>query len=174
MAKVLMVVAQTDFKDEELLVPKEILEKAGHDVKVASLTRAKATGVGGTVIQPDMAVYEANSDFFGCVVIVGGPGSPVLAQKEEVLDLLRGASRKGKVVAAICLGPMALANAGVLVKKKATVFPTQDSIKTLKNGDAFYREEPVVTDGNVVTADSPSSANDFGNAIVQLLKEKKL
>ena len=174
MAKVLMVVAQTDFKDEELLVPKELLEKAGHTVKVGSLSRAKAKGVGGTVVQPDIAVYEANPDFFDCIVIVGGPGSPVLAQREDVLDLVRKASKQGKVVAAICLGPMALANAGVLVRKKATVYPSKDAIKTLRDGGALYVDDPVVTDGDIITADSPPSANDFGNALVQLLKEKGL
>ena len=174
MAKVLMVVAQTGFKDEELLIPKEILEKAGHRVNIASLTRAKAKGVGGTIVQPDMAVYEANPEFFDAVVIVGGPGSPVLAEREDVLDLVRNADKKGKIVAAICLGPMALANAGVLVKKKATVFPDRDAIKTLRNGGALYMKESVVTDGYIVTADAPPSANDFGTAIVKLLKEKGL
>jgi protease I len=174
MAKILMVVAQKAFKDEELLVPKEILEGEGHDVKIASISRAKATGVGGTAVQPDMAVHEANPEFFDALVIVGGPGSPVLAKTEEVLDLVRNANKQGKVVAAICLAPMALANAGVLSGKKATVYPSKDAIETLRSHDARYMEEPVVMEGDIITADCPASAGKFGNAIVQLLKEKNL
>ncbi len=174
MAKILMVVAQTNFKDEELLIPREIFQKAGHTVKIASLTRAKAKGVGGTVVQPDMAVYEANPEFFDCIIIVGGPGSPTLARSEEVLDLLRAASKKEMIVAAICIAPTALANAGLLVRKKATVFPDRDAVKALRNGGALYMKEPVVTDGDIVTADGPQSANVFGNTIVKLLKEKGL
>lgn len=170
MAKVLMVVAQKDFKDEELLVPKEVLEAEGHKITIASLSRGKATGVGGTEIQPDLAVHEVNPDFFEAIVLVGGPGSPILARTEDVLNLVKKASEKNKVVAAICLAPMALANAGVLSEKNATVFPTNESVQALKNGGATYKEEPVVTDGKIVTADSPASAGKFGSAIAELLK----
>ena len=95
MAKVLMIVAQKGFRDEELFVPKEILERAGHDVKVASLTRQKATGSRGAVVQPDLAVYEANPDFFDCIVVVGGPGSPALSESAEGRELLLGGAEVG-------------------------------------------------------------------------------
>ena len=121
MAKVLIIIAQEGFRDEELFVPKEIIEKAGHIVKVASLNRAKATGSMGGVVLPDMAVYEANPEYFDAFIIAGGPGSPTLAKSKEVVELVGAAFKKGKLVAAICLGPMTLAAAGVLSKKNATV-----------------------------------------------------
>lgn len=171
MAKVLIIVAQKGFRDEELLVPKEIIEKEGHTVKVASLNRAKATGSMGAVILPDMAVYEANPEYFDAILIAGGPGSPVLARTKEVVDLVEAASKKGKLVGAICLGPMTLAAAGVLSGKSATVYPAPEGIEALKNGGANYKPEPVIVDGKIVTADSPQSAGKFGDAIVELLKE---
>lgn len=171
MAKVLIIVAQEGFRDEELLVPKEVMEKAGHSVKVASLTRAKATGSKGAVVLPDMAAYEANPEYFDAIVVAGGPGSPKLAQSKEVVDLMEAAYRKGKIVAAICLGPMTLAAAGILSNKDATVYPSPEGIQALKNGGANYKAEPVIIDGNVVTADSPQSAGSFGSAIVEKLKE---
>ena len=171
MSKVLMIVAQEGFRDEELLVPKEILEKAGHTIKVASVTRAKATGSLGASVMPDMAAYEANPEYFDAIVIVGGPGSPSLAKSKEVVELVENAYRKGRIVSAICLGPMTLAAAGVLSGKRATVFPSIDGIEALKDGGASYREEPVVVDGRVITADSPQSAGEFGNTIAEKLKE---
>jgi protease I len=171
MAKVLMIVAQSGFRDEELFIPKEVLERAGHGVTVASLARAKATGVKGAVIAPDMSVHEANPDFFDCVVIVGGPGSPALADDADVTGLLVSAAKMGKVIGGICLGPMALAKAGVLAGKNATIFPDRKAIALLRETAAHYRAEPVVTDGNVVTADGPQSAGRFGAELAERLRK---
>lgn len=171
MAKVLMIIAQEGYKEEELEIPKGILKDAGHDVKVASLSRMKATGAKGAVVQPDMAVGEVNADFFDCIVIVGGPGSPALAESDEVINLIIEARKKDKRLAAICLGPMTLAKAGALTGKKATVFGNQDAIRLLRDCGAEYREEPVVVDGNVVTADCPASAEAFGKKLVEVLKK---
>ena len=171
MARILMVVAQEGFRDEELLIPKEIFEKEGYKVAVASLTRAKAKGSLGAVVDPDMAVYEANPDFFEAIVIVGGPGSPKLAESDDVIKLVENAYGMGKVVSAICLGPMTLAAAGVLAEKAATVFPSEQGIRALKDGGAYHKARPVVEDGTIVTADSPKSAAEFANKIVEKLKK---
>jgi len=172
MAKILMIVAQSGFRDEELTIPREVLERSGHDVKVASLTRAKAQGSRGLSITPDMAVYEANPEFFEAVVVVGGPGSPSLAENEDVIKLLVSANQKGKLIGGICLGPMALAKAGVLTGKNATVFPDRKAISLLRETAANYRPEPVVEDGSIVTADGPQSAGKFGAALAEHLKKK--
>ncbi|MFH0884723.1 MAG: DJ-1/PfpI family protein [Candidatus Micrarchaeota archaeon] len=172
MAKVLMIVAQSGFRDEELIIPREVLERSGHDVKVASLTRAKASGVKGLVITPDMAVYEANPEFFEAIVVVGGPGSPALADNEDVKKLLIAANEKGKVMGGICLGPMALAKAGILAGKNATVFPDRKAINLLRETAAYYRAEPVVVDGKVITADGPQSAGKFGATLAEHLGKK--
>ena len=171
MAKVLFVVAQKGFRDEELLVPKEMLEKAGHTVRIASLTRGKALGSMGAQIQPDMAIYEANPEFFEAIVIVGGPGSPILAEKDEVLGLLRAMAQKGKIVTGICLGPMALARSGVLAGKNATIFPDRKAILILRECGARYLMEPVVVDGRVITADGPENAGPFAQGLIDLLKK---
>ena len=114
---------------------------------------------------------ELNPEYFDAIVIVGGPGSPKLARTTEVVDLVEAAFKKEKLVAAICLGPMALAAAGILSNKEATVYPSPSGIEALKNGGANYKPEPVIVDGNIVTADSPQSAEKFGITIVGLLKE---
>jgi len=170
MAKVLMIVAQNGFRDEELLVPKEILERAGHKVMIASLTRAKAIGSRGATVQPDMAVYEANPDFFEAVVIVGGPGSPALAEDATVTSLVRKADEKGKIVAAICLGPMTLAKAGVISGRNVTVYPDRKAIMLMRENAARYTNQGLVVDGNIVTADGPANAGPFGEELAKMLK----
>lgn len=172
MAKVLMIIAQQGFRDEELLIPKEVLETEGHDVKVASLTRMKASGSRGAVVQPDLGIAEANPDFFDAVSVVGGPGSPALSDNRQVIDFVIAMSRKGKIVAAICLGPLTLAKAGLLAGKNATVYPDRNAIMLLRQTESAYRKEPVVVDGLVVTADGPQSAGKFGHELARLLRER--
>ena len=170
MSNVLMIVAQKNFRDEELLIPKEMLENAGHSVKIASLTRAEASGMLGAKVTPDMAVHEASPDYFDAIVVVGGSGSPVLADSNDVTDLLAKASERGKIVSAICLGPMALAKSGVLSGRKATIFKTEDSVQALRDGGASLTGEEVTVDGKLITANGPQAANEFAKALITLLK----
>jgi protease I len=170
MAKVLMIVAQQGFRDEELLIPKEIVEGEGHKVKVASVARGKATGALGTVVNAEMSVHEANPEFFDAIVVVGGPGSHVLATNQDMMTLLKRAAALNRIVGAICIAPMALANAGVLEGKKATVFETSESIMALKKGGANIQKVPVVQDGKLLTANGPAAAGEFGKKLNEMLK----
>lgn len=171
MAKVLMIVAQQGFRDEELMVPQEVVKNAGHSVKVASVSRSKAIGSLGAVVQPDLAVHEANPEYFDAIVIIGGPGAPTLVENKEIINLLEQMNLKGKIICGICLAPMVLANAGVISGKNATVFPDRQAIDALRRGNAIYRDRPVIRDGNIITANGPDSAEEFGKEIVKALVE---
>jgi protease I len=105
------------------------------------------------------------------IVIVGGSGSPGLANRTEVIDLLNRAEDQGKKMAAICLGPMVLAKAGILQGKKATVFQTKESLAALQQGGATFIDTTLVTDGNVVTANGPAVAQAFGQELVKLMQK---
>ncbi len=170
MSKVLMVIAQKDFRDEEYKIPRDALEKAGYEVKVASKTRNKATGMLGISVQPDLALHEVNPNFFAGFLIVGGRGVKQMANDEELLSLLEKANAMGKKIFAICLGPMVLANAGVLSDMNATVFPDKEAIEALRNGGALYRDQDVVKEGRVVTASGPKAADKFAEEVVEVLK----
>jgi len=170
MKKILMVVAQQGFRDEELIIPKEVFEKAGFQVMVASKSRTRAFGSKGASIMPDLAIHEANPDYFDALVIVGGPGSPILAEDKNVLSLINGAQEKGKVVGAICLGPMALARAGALSGKNATVFPDREAIRVLRDSGARFLDQAVIRDGKVVCANGPEAAGQFAQQIIDCLE----
>ncbi len=164
--KVLMIIAPKDFRDEELAHPKEVLENAGIEVDVASITTDEATGMLGMKVTPDVAVKDVNIADYEYVIVVGGAGSPALMDYPEVLSAVKAAKNK----AAICLAPMVLAKAGVLQGKKATVYKTPESLTALQQGGAEYVEEDVVVDGTTVTADGPGSAKKFGNKLVEMIK----
>ena len=121
MVDALFIIAQKDFRDEELSIPKDILEKGGFSCDIAAITTKDAVGMMGTSIRPDITIKDADINDYSVIIVVGGQGSPTLSQYPEVLRLLKEASNRNKIVGAICLGPMVLAMAGILAGKKATV-----------------------------------------------------
>ncbi|MBI4737987.1 DJ-1/PfpI family protein [Candidatus Woesearchaeota archaeon] len=170
MAQVLFIIAQHDFRDEELLEPKQVLENAGHTCHVASTSTEPAYGMLGVIVDPDVAFDEVDIKAYRAVVVVGGRGSPALAQNENVISVLQQANEQGKLIASICLGGVVLAKARVLTGKKATVFKTPDSVKILKENGVNFVDLPLVTDSGLVTAQGPQQAKEFGKKLVEMLR----
>lgn len=168
--KVLMVIAPENFRDEELNHPKEILEREGASVTIASSTLGECRGMLGARARPGLLIKDARSDDYDAVVVVGGAGSPTYLWPDSNLhQLLKEAKEKGKVIGGICLSGAALARAGVLKGVEATVFATPESLKEMEKGEARYIRRPVVASGKIVTAEGPASARDFGRAIADKL-----
>jgi protease I len=164
---VLFVIAPERFRDEELLEPKRALEEHGASVTVASTRPGTAVGMLGAKVTIDCTVQQAESGSFDLLALAGGAGSPThLWDSAPVLSLVREFHRAGKPVAAICLSGAALARAGVLQGRRATVFPTERAILELKRGGATYVEDPVVVDGKIITASGPEAAAAFGAALI--------
>jgi len=172
LGKVLFIIAQANFRDEELLKPQQILEKAGYGTDVASLTTDYAIGMMGTIIKPDLAVRDVNLKDYIMIVVVGGSGAPSLSRSADVISLLKNAKNRSMSMGAICLGPMALANAGVLDGKQATYFKSSESTAALEQGNAIIVDKEIIADGNIITANGPAASEKFGYALLDLLKSK--
>jgi protease I len=168
---ILMVVASENFRDEELFEPKNIFEKQKADVTIASSVLGSSLGVLGGEAKIDITLDEVDVDDYDAVVFVGGPGASEYWEDLKAHRIAREAAEEGKIVGAICIAPVTLANAGILNKKQATVFPSE--IKDLVNGNAIYSDKHVVRDGNIITADGPRSAKKFGEEIVLAVAEKQ-
>ena len=166
--KVLMVIAPQNFRDEEFFETRTALEEAGHQVTVASLGVDKATGMLGGEAAVDLDLKQVNAADYDAVVFVGGSGASVYFDHPEALKLARQAAQSDKLVAAICIAPSILANAGVLEGKQATSWPSEK--ENLEAKGANYTGEPVTVDGRFVTASGPTAAPQFGQTIAQLLE----
>lgn len=168
--KILMVIAPSEFRDEELLTPKEILEASGAVIDVASTQLGEAKGMLGFKVSPNLTLKDADHHNYQGVVVVGGMGSPTYLWNDSHLhEIINQLNQSGHVVSAICLSGAVLAKAGVLKDKKATVWPDETAIKTLTDAGANYIKEHVVGDGNIITADGPEAAKQFGELIVERL-----
>ena len=169
--KVVMVIAPDGFRDEELFVPKDVLEKGGVSVVIASTQKEEARGMLGARVKPDIMISEIDPNEFDGIVIVGGVGSRTyLWNNTELHDIIREFYKQNKTIAAICISPVVLAHAGVLDQMEATVFPDTECIEEIEKCGATYVREPVVVSDNIITADGPKSADAFGNEILNSLK----
>jgi protease I len=172
-AKVL-IVATDGFEEWELFGPREILQKRGADVKLASpdLKPIQATvhDDPGKTIRPDFTVDQASADDFDALILPGGVRNPDhLRTHKRVIDLIRAFDEAGKTIAAICHGPWLLVEADLLRGRTATSWP---SIRTdLKNAGANVVDQAAVTDGNVVTSRNPDDVEAFTDAVIQLVEK---
>lgn len=162
-----MVVAPQNFRDEELFEPKKVLEERGIGVEIASKGATEARGMLGGKIAVDKDLNEVRLDQYQSIVFVGGSGSSIYFNDPAALSLAKKAYDQEKVVAAICIAPSILANAGLLKGKKATSFSSE--AENLRNKGADYTGEGVTVDGKIITAKGPDYATQFGEKIVEAL-----
>jgi len=168
MAKVLMVIAHTDFRDEEYEIPRKMLEEAGHQITVASTDLSLAKGKLGMVVQPDILVHDINYHDYDALVFVGGPGATVYFNDTDLLRIIKEAAERQKIIAAICIAPSILAHAGILTDKNATAFPSEASI--LAQYGAYYTGRFIERDGDILTAHGPDASEEFGKSLVKMLE----
>ena len=170
--KIAMIIAFRDFRDAEYFVPKEILEKAGIEVKTASNKKGIAIGADGGDVKVDLLVSEINPAEFAAVVFIGGPGCLENLDNESSYRVAQETVSQNRVLASICISPVILAKAGVLEGKKATVWSSvmdRSPIKILQNNGAIYEDKRVVVEGKIITGNGPEAAEEFGQAIVEVL-----
>jgi protease I len=167
--KILMVIAFENFRDEELKIPKEILEKSGIIVDIASTKKGIAKGMLGAKVNVNIILDEIKENDYDGIIFVGGTGSQNLFTNKSAIKLVQEFYKNKKVIGAICLAPGILANAGILNGKKATCFYSASDI--LKKNGAIYTGNSVEIDGNIVTGNGPEVAEEFGKEILRLIKK---
>ena len=167
--RVLMVIAPENFRDEELLHTKDELERAGVKTTIASSKTGEAKGKLGARVNVALKLDQVKVDDYDAVVFVGGSGSAIYFNDRRALSIASEAFKKGKKVCAICIASVILANAGVLKGKRATVW-NGDYIEKIESKGAIYTGKPVEVDGNVITANGPQAAREFGRAIARAIK----
>lgn len=95
----------------------------------------------------------------------GGGGATEYFNDSIAHRIVKESIAKGKVLAAICIAPNILANAGALEGKKATCFYPKNII----DKGAIYTRESVEQDGKIITGKKPQAAQDFAKAIIAAL-----
>lgn len=167
--RAVMIIASNNFRDEELLQPKEVLEKNGVTVTVASSSLKESKGMLGAKVKPDILFTDIKVTDYDAVVFVGGSGANEYWDNPTAHKIVNDAHNAKKIVGAICIAPVTLAKAGLLKNKRATTYSS--TVNEIKAAGANYTGSDVEKDGNIITASGPAAAHKFGEALVKALSQ---
>lgn len=171
MKKFLVLVANGN-ETIEVLTVVDYIRRADIKVDIAS------TEEGLDLVTSHDVTYKADimfddikeDDYFGLYIPGGTKGAYSLRDNEKVLALVKRFNDEGKIIAAICAGPVVLNEAGVLADKKATSFPSmKDEMDKTKT---YVDDEIVVTDGNITTSRGAALTNYLALKLIEIIKDK--
>lgn len=154
----------------ELLTVVDYLRRADIKIDMVSTTgdiNLKTSH--GIKYQADYKLEDIDPNDYDGVYIPGGTeGAESLRDNEKVIEIIKDFNREGKLIAAICAGPIVLDKAGVLEDKKATSFPTIK--EELNNVGEYIDDELVVTDGNITTSRGAAVTNYLALRLIEIIK----
>lgn len=168
--KVLIILPQRKFQDEEYSVLKNRLNEINIISETVIRKGNKALGMNGSAIRPDCLFADINLNDYRAVALIGGIGAIEHWHDKKIIGLIKKADRGNLLIGAICLAPVTLANAGILQNKKATCYESAASYLRFKG--AIYTGNPVEVSENIITAKGPVAAEDFAENLIILLEDQ--
>jgi len=174
--KVAFLTAQAGVEKAELEKPWQAVKDAGGEpVLVAPALEAVQSMVGDVdkdaTFSPDITVSEAAADDFVGLVLPGGTvNADRVRADEDSVAFVREFIDAKKPVAAICHGPWALVEAGVLPGKTLTSYP---SLRTdVANAGGSWVDQEVMhctaNDWDLVTSRNPGDLDAFSAKLVDV------
>ncbi|WP_052574100.1 type 1 glutamine amidotransferase domain-containing protein [Haloferula sp. BvORR071] len=115
-------------------------------------------------VKVDRRADEVKVAEYDAVFIPGGAWNPDnLRYDKDTIRFVKDFNQSGKLIAAICHGPVVLASAEILKGKKLTGYWNIQS--DLANAGGTVLEKAVVVDGNLITSRHPIDVADFSVAV---------
>ncbi len=167
--KHIAILAEEGFEDAELTEPWRSMREAGARVLiVGSGSKQSYRGKRGSAqVTPDTTADKVKADDFDAIIVPGGYAPDKMRLHPPMVELLRKAHEKGKVIAAVCHGPQLLISADIVKGRRVTSWPSVTV--DLKNAGAIWIDEPIVKDGNIITSRKLADLPKFNKAIIEAL-----
>ena len=160
------------FEDIEALAPVDILRRSGVEVKIVSIGDSiEVESAHGVTVKADMLFADADFADADLLLIPGGmPGAKNIDEHEGVRRAVMRQAEAGRLVGAICAGPMVLGHLGLLRDRRATCYPGfEDQLES-----AEYTAALCTVDGNIITGKGPGASFEYGYTLVTLLKGERV
>ncbi|QIZ05444.1 type 1 glutamine amidotransferase [Priestia megaterium] len=160
-----------DFEDLELWYPILRLQEEGAIVHLAGeKAKEKYIGKYGVPAISDFAYGEVSAKDYDAILVPGGWAPDKIRRFPEVLSLLQQMNADEKPIGQICHAGWVLVSAKILDGKKVTSTP---GIKDdMENAGAIWYDEPVVTDGHLVSSRRPPDLPDYLREFINVLEKK--
>ncbi|CAN7538799.1 type 1 glutamine amidotransferase domain-containing protein [Caulobacter sp. LjRoot300] len=168
------VLATDGFEQSELEKPVEALKAAGARVEVVSPKPGQIQGWEhqdkGRPVTVDRDLASARPADYDAIVLPGGVMNPdALRLEPKAIDFIRHFVTEKKPVAAICHGPWTLINAGGVLGREMTSWPSLEA--DLKNAGARWVDREVVVDHGLVTSRKPDDLPAFCAKMIEEFAE---
>jgi protease I len=163
------ILLENHFEDSEFQIPYNALKQSNVKITiVGTRINDKYEGKRGKVsIKPDATATEVRSEDFDAIIIPGGSAPDKIRTNPHAVRFVMDAMAQEKLIAAVCHGPQVLIEADQLRGKQATGY--EAIRKDMENAGATYIDEPVVVQGNLITARKPSDLPLFTTTILTRL-----
>ncbi|MFW5890516.1 MAG: DJ-1 family glyoxalase III [Marinilabiliaceae bacterium] len=167
MTKKAVIFIAPGFEEIEALTPADVLNRAGADVELISVTEDKSvTGAHGITIVCDRVFEGKPIEEKDIIILPGGmPGAKNLQAHQKLGEMIKDYNKREKWIGAICAAPMILGEMGLLEGRRATCFTGFE--KHLK-GARLY-PVPAITDGHIITGRGIGAAMEFALEITSNL-----
>ncbi|MDR2650234.1 MAG: DJ-1/PfpI family protein [Clostridiales bacterium] len=154
------------FEETEAVTPADILRRGNVELTLVSLMDdLYVTGSHGITLKTDKLFLDIKSQNFDMLILPGGPGTQLYKERPRFLEYLSAHYKEGKKIAAICAAPSVFGMLGFLEGRLAVCYAGYEP--ELKG--AVIGENPVETDGSVITSRSAATALAFGFALLEAL-----
>lgn len=160
-----IVLFKDGFEELEALSVVDVLRRAQVSCDMVGMDSLEV--VSSHQIKIKMDKLFNNDDYNADIVVLPGglPGATSLRDDERVIDILKDFNDKGKLIAAICAGPISLEKANVVKGKKYTCYPGFE--KEIPSGE--YQDTLTCVDQNLITGRGPAAALKFAYTILEKL-----
>jgi protease I len=159
-----------EFDDLELWYPVLRLREAGAQVDLVG-PEANETYVGkdGVPVESDYVFGDINPEEYDAVIIPGGWAPDKLRRFPEVINIVQHMNDNGKTIGQICHAGWVTISADILEGKTVTSTP---GIKDdMSNAGATWVDEPVVTDGQLVSSRRPPDLPKYLPELIKVMEE---
>ena len=156
------------FEDIEAVQPRDLLLRAGIEVKTVGVGAKTVKSAFGLTVTADIAEDEFDPSDAEAVVFPGGmPGAANLAASKTVKSAVAFALEHNRIIGAECAAPgVVLAGTGALSGKRYTCFPG------FEVPEGVYTAAAAERDGNLVTGNGPAAAEKFAAVLAGAISPK--
>ncbi|MCC5800705.1 type 1 glutamine amidotransferase domain-containing protein [Rossellomorea vietnamensis] len=166
--KKIIQLVSADFEDLELWYPVLRLREEGATVHiVGEKANEEYIGKYGVPIVSEYAFKDINPEEYDAILVPGGWSPDKLRRYEEVIAMVKSMDERKKPIGQICHAGWVLISAKILQGVKVTSTP---GIKDdMENAGAIWMNEPVVTDGHIVSSRRPPDLPDYMREFIDTL-----